>query len=150
MILDHLYNSNLYEAAHPGLKKAFSFLQMFAQKPLPPGRYEIDGNRVFATVMHYDTEDETALRWECHRRYIDVQYIHAGEEHIYWTNEKDASGFGTYDEEQDVCFVQKLTGTPLPFRAGDFMVLFPEDIHKPKCRIGVPLAVKKVVVKVEL
>ena len=51
MILDVLANSARYEGLHEGFKKAFDFLKE-AHKNLPElGRYELDGDKVFALVQ---------------------------------------------------------------------------------------------------
>ena len=143
MIADHLYNSNLYENTHPRLKAAFAFLEAYEQEPLPPGRYDIDGDDIFANVMAFETEDEAAFNWENHQQYIDIHYVRVG-------READAVPLEPYSAENDVSFFKGLEGSSVLLSAGEFMVLYPEDIHKPKCRVGASAPVEKVVMKVRL
>jgi YhcH/YjgK/YiaL family protein len=50
MILDILENAHRYLALHKGFAKAFDFLLRPDLKELPVGKYEIDGDRVYAMV----------------------------------------------------------------------------------------------------
>ncbi|NDG71800.1 MAG: DUF386 domain-containing protein, partial [Proteobacteria bacterium] len=49
-----------------------------------PGRYEIDGDRVFALVQKYTTKPVESALYEAHRRYSDIQFIFSGRETILW------------------------------------------------------------------
>ena len=62
----------------PGLRTAVDFLRRLLMNSLPEGRVEIDGARVFAMVQRYETLKTDAPKFECHRTYIDVQFIVSG------------------------------------------------------------------------
>jgi biofilm protein TabA len=54
-----------------------------------------------------------------------------------------------YEPAKDVAlFAASETMIPVPIRAGQCMILFPEDAHAPCCTWGDPAEVFKVVVKV--
>ena len=56
---------------------------------------------------------------------------------------------GPYDAQKDVIkFDNSNPGLKVPCQAGDFMIFFPWDGHKPKAASGEPCEVKKVVVKI--
>ena len=61
----------------------------------------------------------------------------------------DLSGFD-YDQANDIAFTQEKTeGQWVPLEAGDFVILFPEDAHRPRGYFAdAPEAVEKIVVKV--
>jgi len=145
--LDHLDHQI---AGTPGLQKAFAFLRSPDTHCLPDGRVEIEGERVFALVQRYETMMTEAPKFEFHRKYIDVQFIVAGEEVIGWAPMARMTVTEAYDAEKDICFgiVAKGTWTPLYLRAGQVAVLWPEDGHAPKLAARASALVMKIVVKV--
>ena len=82
MIIDNLKNSRLYCGVNPGFETAFKFLEKAMTEDLPTGRYELDGDRVYAMVQAYDTKPSEAGVYEGHENYIDVQFIISGVECI--------------------------------------------------------------------
>ena len=55
------------------------------------------------------------------------------------------------DEEKDVEFYNDgEKKTEFTFKAGEFMVLYPHDAHKPSMAIGEPLPIKKLVFKIRV
>ena len=52
MIYDTLTNSHLYYGISARLQKALDFLVNSDFSTIPDGRYEIDGNDVFANISH--------------------------------------------------------------------------------------------------
>ena len=133
-----------------GLRRAIEFLGRRDLLSLSDGREEIDGERVFALVQRYDTERVGRPRFECHRKYIDVQYIASGEEVIGWAPAGNMAVTEAYDTGKDVCFGTMDDGswTPVHLRAGQVMLLWPEDAHAPKGAAGAPSRVMKIVIKV--
>ena len=134
----------------PSLRKAFDFLQARDLLQLPDGRVDIDGDRVFALVQRYETVRTDAPKYECHRKYIDVQFIATGEEVIGWATAERMSVTEAYDAGKDVCFgtIAAGTWTPVRLEAGQLMVLWPEDAHAPKGAARELSRVMKIVVKV--
>jgi len=118
MILDSLTLWHRYAPLHPRLGHAFAFLEQ-VRPDIVIGRHEIAGDDMFALVQRYQTRPIEGMQLEAHRRYIDVQYLVTGREAIHWA----------------------------PLRAGQFMMLFPDDAHVPCCCIDAPSEVVKVVVK---
>jgi YhcH/YjgK/YiaL family protein len=134
----------------PSLRKAFCFLRARDLLQLPDGRVDIDGDRVFALVQRYETMRTEAPKYECHRKYIDVQFIVTGEEVIGWAPAERMSVTEAYDADKDVCFgtIAAGTWTPVRLEAGQLMVLWPEDAHSPKGAARGSSRVTKIVVKV--
>ena len=134
----------------PSLRKAFDFLRGRDLLRLPDGRTDIDGDRVFGLVQRYETVRSDILKFEFHQRYIDVQFIAAGEEVIGWAPAERMIVAEAYDAARDVCFGTVASGmwTQVRLQTGQLMVLWPEDAHAPKCAAGQPAQVVKIVVKV--
>lgn len=150
MIADRLERASRSIPDLPGLHAALEFLARPGTAALPDGRHEIDGDRVFALVQRYPTESRPEPRFEAHRKYIDVQYIAAGEEVVGWAPLERLSVSEPYEEEKDVCFGSVSGWTPVLLKSGELAVLFPEDAHAPRLAAGGPAQVVKIVVKVAL
>ena len=146
MIVDGLAR---YLALHPSFVQAFSFIRQCQTKLPPPGEYEISGREIYAMVQHYDTQPCDDLAWEGHRRYIDIQALLSGSEIIQFAP-LDHAQSGVYDPSTDLfhCLVQD--PTDLLIHTGQFVILYPEDLHRPKCRMGAACAVNKLVIKILL
>lgn len=132
------------------LAKAIAFLRGRDIRRLADGKVEIDGERVFAIVQRYETVKTGVPRFECHRKYIDVQYIASGEEVIGWAPRERMKITEEYDEGKDIAFGAVPDGkwTPVYLQAGQAVVLWPEDGHAPKLASRGASPVMKIVVKV--
>lgn len=134
-------------ASH-GLHKALEFLRRPGAAALSDGRYEIDGDAVYALVQRYATAEAGEPKFEAHRKFIDVQYVAAGEEVLGWAPLAEMVLSEPYDPAKDVCFGRACLWTPLRLGEGMFAVLWPEDAHAPRLAAGKPCHVTKIVVKV--
>lgn len=152
MVVTDLGHIDHQAAMTAGLRKAIDFLGRRDLMSLSDGREEIDGERVFALVQRYETARVDDPKFECHRKYIDVQFIASGEEVIGWAPAGNMTVTETYDAGKDICFGTVAAGTWVPVRleAGQLMVLWPEDAHAPKGAAGRPSKVMKIVVKVAM
>ncbi|MBE6602054.1 MAG: DUF386 domain-containing protein [Ruminococcaceae bacterium] len=152
MIFDSLKNSEIYEGIHEKFAEAFAFLEQATKEDLPIGRYELDGQTLYAMVQEYDTKSAREMRFEGHRRYVDIQYIMRGCEAIEVAELSRVEADGAYSEEKDVCFFGDCgSSTRAVLHAGEYGIFFPHDIHKPGLTAdGAPSAVKKIVVKVQI
>jgi len=148
MILDKLQNADLYDIS-VSLKKGFDFLTSTNLETLEVGKYEIDGNDVFALISEYESKVHEDCRLEAHRKYADIQYIVSGKEAIGFNTLNNQAVLIDYNPDKDIIFFSGET-TPLILENGMFAVFFPQDLHRPCMQINGPEKVKKVVVKVKL
>lgn len=146
MIIDRIGNAHLYDALHPQFKRAFEYVNQIDINTIAAGRYEIDGEAMYALVQEYDTKLKAEGKWEAHRRYIDLQYVVQGVEGIGYANIHHL-GQGVYDDSKDFLPLQG-DGDLIPVRSGSFVLLFPEDAHMPGMAIGPSTPVKKIVLKI--
>lgn len=63
-------------------QQAIAFINSHDLAALANGRYEIDGERMFANVMSFETQAAANKQGEVHQQYIDFQYLISGEERI--------------------------------------------------------------------
>jgi YhcH/YjgK/YiaL family protein len=131
-------------------RKAVDFLRRPDLAVLPDGRVDIDGDRVFALPQRYNTVIQDPPRFECHRRYIDIQYLVQGCEVMGWAPAGRMQVSEAYDPSADIAFgtVPAGTATQVHLRAGQLAVLYPSDGHAPRLASGAPSPVFKIVVKV--
>jgi len=150
MIVDLLDNAKLYESLHSDFQKAFKFIQEFRQGEKEDGRYEIDGDKVYALVQSYTTVPSEQCKWETHDKYIDIQYIIRGKEVIGYAPRNTLVSNTGYNAEKDITFYEDQPGTDICLTGGMYAILYPWDGHKPKCIYHEQSDIKKIVVKVKL
>jgi len=146
MIIDRMKNAAMYFGVNKRMEMAFHYLQTTDLTKVDPGRYEIDGHKVYALVQQYETKTKDKGRWEAHRKYIDVQYLWEGAELFGYSYLENLRFIG-YDENKDFLTLEG-EGDYLTMQAGTFIILAPQDAHMPGIAISAPQPVKKVVVKV--
>lgn len=151
MIYGQLKNLEQEKAAFsPALQKGLLYLANTDFSQLTAGRYEIEGDRIFALVSEYETEPKMKRKPEAHRKYIDIQYVAAGEEWIGCS--PLSSGYEVLQDElaeRDLIFYREVRQeVELLLKPGVYAILFPNDVHRPCCMLHVPARVKKVVIKI--
>jgi YhcH/YjgK/YiaL family protein len=131
VILDHLENAAFYRPLGTRIALALDYLGQTNFAAMPDGRYELDGDRVFALVQRYRPKPAAEARWEAHRQYVDVQYVAGGMERMgYAPLGNDLPVQQAYDSQKDVVFFDVL-GDFFTLRAGSFVIFRPSDVHAP-------------------
>lgn len=150
MIADTVINRNVYSNISSRIKTALDYLATTDFSGMEPGRYEIDGNNLFALVQTYKSIPKEQGKWECHRNYIDIQYIVEGTEQIGYNNIVNMNVKTEYNPEKDI---EILTGDGdyITLSEGSYAIFFPQDAHQPKVAPeSKPSQVRKVVIKVKI
>lgn len=150
MIFDILDNSGLYESLIPGMREGIEYIRKFLQNPVPDGKYQIDGDDVYALVQTFDPLSVDEAKWEAHKRYLDIQFLVSGQELMYYEHVDRLTPTTPYIEETDKINFAGDGGIALNMWPGTYAIFFPEDAHKPKCGWGEPGEIKKVVIKINL
>lgn len=129
-------------------KTAFCFLCRLDLAEISDGWYDL-GEGVRASVQRYVTSPAEELSFETHEHFYDVQYVVEGQEYMGVASRDGLKVKTPYDADNDVTFYEDpdLPGQVL-LRKGEYIILAPEDAHKPRCAAGEPAAVVKIVVKV--
>jgi biofilm protein TabA len=146
MILDSLANADRYAPLHPRFAAAFEFLRRPGLEALAPGRIPILGDDLFVIISKSPGRQRADAKLECHRRYIDIQFIIAGTDEMGW---RPAAGCGepvaAYNPDRDIAFFADPAETWIATPAGAFCIFFPTDAHAPLVGEG---EIHKAVVKV--
>jgi len=147
MIIDKIENSQLYQGLGERIEKVFEYILNTDLKNIQPGKYEIDGENIFALISEYKTKPEAEGKLEAHRKYIDVQYVISGEELMGYAPLGTQQILEPYKEENDIVF---FTGDKsfTKVSEGMFAIFFPEDVHMPGIMTKESSPVKKLVIKV--
>jgi len=150
MIADTLKNKYLYESISPRIKTALEYIAATDFSVMNTGKYELDGANLFVLVQEYDSVPRKQGIWECHQKYIDIQYIAEGIEQIGVNNIDKMQVTTEYNPEKDIAFLSG-DGDYVTFSKGSYGIFFPEDAHQPRIAPDdVPAKVKKVVVKIKI
>jgi YhcH/YjgK/YiaL family protein len=150
MILDSLSNASKYFSIHPAFARAFEYISNTDLAAIEPGKYEINGDNLKATVFDKKgmTEEESTSKFECHNKFIDIQLCIRGEEKMGWKpREACKTEKAPYNEEKDVLFYTDSPDMFFELHPGQFTIFFPNDVHAPM--IG-DSEIKKMVIKVKI
>lgn len=150
MIIDTLKNAVKYSCVHPLFAKAFDYIKSTELSTIEDGKYEIDGDHLRAIVATKKgmTAAESAAKFECHDKHIDIQVCISGVEQLGWKpRESCFQQRGEYNAEKDVVFYNDAPDMHFELRGGQFAIFYPEDVHAPMIGEGM---IKKMVIKVRL
>lgn len=128
--------------------QAFHFLKDADLKNLPLGKQELEGQHLFVSVAEYKPKQKSETRYESHQKYIDIQYVIAGKELMGITTADKVTVDEPYNAEKDLAFYKSEEGEFREATPGNFLVFFPDDIHRPSITTGDSTMVKKIVVKI--
>ena len=148
MIFDSIKNRAVYEKINPNFTLAFDFIEKVMREGAEVGKYEISGSDVFAMVQEYEPKEDSGV-FEAHKKYIDIQFILSGKEHMECAKPENCAVTDPYEDSRDAA-LYSCDGyrASLDCEAGDFAVFFPHDIHKPGVKLTDGEKVRKIVVKV--
>ena len=129
---------------------ALKYLKNIDLDKLELGRHDIN-DWLYINVQEYETKDVSLCRFESHRKYVDIQYMIDGLEAIEVADVKgqDLAVSIEYNEEQDVAFwLDKPTQMKVVLSNNSYVILYPQNAHKPCIAVNKPVKVKKLVAKV--
>ncbi|AMG52723.1 YhcH/YjgK/YiaL family protein [Citrobacter amalonaticus] len=130
------------------LRQAIEYIKANVTEATEKGKHEIDGSRLFYLISEDMTEPFEKRRAEYHARYLDIQIVLKGQEGMTfsvlpagkpdtdWLADKDIAFLAEWEQEKT-----------LILNEGDFVVFYPQEVHKPLCAVGTPAPVRKAVVK---
>ena len=139
-----------YDYLSERFKAGYKWLAETDIKTLEDGAYPILGDEVVANVQSYTTEPADKRRFEAHNKYFDIQYVAEGCEYFGVCRREGLKESEAHAERDLYFFEEPETSGMILLREGDFIVVEPEEAHKPRCSAGAPVKVKKVVVKVKI
>ncbi|MBJ9275691.1 YhcH/YjgK/YiaL family protein [Citrobacter amalonaticus] len=130
------------------LRQAIEYIKVNVTETTEKGKHEIDGSRLFYLISEDMTEPFEKRRAEYHARYLDIQIVLKGQEGMTFSVLPAGKPDTDWLADKDIAFLaegeQEKT---LILNEGDFVVFYPQEVHKPLCAVGAPAPVRKAVVK---
>jgi biofilm protein TabA len=149
MIIDSLENAEKYVNLNPRFAQAFEWIKNNDLNAIEDGKFDIaDGIKGIMSTKGGKTAEESLQKFECHRKFLDIQLCISGKETIAWKplskcqNVKEA-----YSDEKDVAFYDEQPDMFFQLTDNQFGIFYPEDVHAPMIGEGV---IKKLVLKVKI
>ena len=151
MVIDKIENAPLYYGLGRRFQQALSWLASVDPNTLLPcQKIALDGDNLYAFLFEVDTLPPQECKLECHRNYADIQYLVSGLEGAgYALPDAPLTELTPYDAGGDIQFYRTDWDT-LTVRPGTFYIVWPQDLHAPRMALGMPCAVRRLVVKVRL
>ncbi|HEY9002100.1 MAG TPA: YhcH/YjgK/YiaL family protein [Mucilaginibacter sp.] len=127
--------------------KVFAFLNDSKLATMAPGKYPIDGDNAYAMISNGPPKKLEDVKWESHKKYIDLHYVISGKIKIGMAPVVKATVTEPYSESRDAANYNVdgkfLTATPK-----EFFLFFPQDAHRPDIKIDGADSLKKLVIKI--
>lgn len=162
MIRSNRNHVNRYRGLHAGIDRAIEHLHSTDLTTLPAGRHELEGSD-YLLIQEYDTLPESTLRFETHRRYIDLQILISGRESFRICDASELQEVEAYCEERDIAFYCRSKSAcaclnvsvsacrdRVDLLPDELVILFTEDAHMPCVATDEPEPVRKAVYKIFL
>jgi YhcH/YjgK/YiaL family protein len=143
MITDKIENVKLYSGLKERIQKALEYIITTDLDNIKEGKYEIDGDNIYAMVNEYNTKDRSACFLEAHRKYIDIQYVVKGSELFGYAPFESQKPHAVYDAEKDFELFNEEPSF-VKFDTGMFAIFFPGDLHMPGIKAYSSSKVKKI------
>lgn len=150
MIFDSIENWRHYQLGD-AWEKAFAFIEDLSPES-DDDFYPLDGDRLYARVMSYETCMPQDAKIEAHQEFVDIQTAITATEGIDWFSRKQVEAITEYDSEKDVTYFSAngIGAMRIDVLPSMFVLFNPQDAHRPK-QIetgGEQRLIKKAVVKI--
>lgn len=132
------------------VNKAVEYLRKLSVTKTDVGKYIVNDS-FYYYVQYYETLRDENCNLESHRKFVDIQIMIEGSEAMDLVDISRLTAKQEYNDEKDVMFWKaplRMARTTL--RAGDFIILYPENAHRGAVQIGEPGKVLKIVGKVRV
>ncbi|MBD5444518.1 MAG: DUF386 domain-containing protein [Lachnospiraceae bacterium] len=132
------------------ISEAIEYLLKQDLANMPAGKYPVNDD-FYYMVQEYTSRAEADCHLESHQKYVDIQWLISGVEAIDCTSVDGLEVEKEYNPEKDVTFWKEPAEMMrCVLSGGSYVILLPENAHKPCIAVGEPAPVKKVVAKVKI
>ena len=133
------------------LRRAIAYLKNPDLAAAAPGEYPLEGDKMYVKIFDTTSKPLPETRPEYHNDYIDVQFCVTGGELMGISHRKE--GYAVVEElaNQDCWLIgdAEIEGEQfLHLLPGDYIILFPNDVHRPGVAENEPQTYRKAVVKI--
>lgn len=146
MIVDQLFNLSFYTPINRHFATVCRYLESVDLSTMSPGKYAIDGEDVFMTIVETSLRSRDEAPLETHDAYIDIQIVMCGKESFGWRSRSECVlPREAYSEQNDISFYSDLPSGYVDIYSGGMIIFFTHDAHAPLIGQGV---VRKCIIKV--
>ena len=131
------------------MDRALRFIAETDIASLEDGNHLIEGEEVRVKVQHMQTKPLDAAKLEAHNDFADIQMLLEGEESIGWCFRTAELKETEAVPERDIYFYEG-EFAKLDLKPGQFVIVFPDDVHAPGLATEAPSGIRKAVFKVKL
>ena len=154
MIYSSIHANDDWSKYPAAIQRALTYVTTTDVASLAQADYPIEGDKMFAKVFDNTSKPVGETHPELHKKYIDVQFFVTGGELMgIYPKKKDKKDYEIVNsiEADDVYFLGDVEGEQfLRMEPGDYIILFPNDVHRPGVAEKEPQTYRKVVVKVSV
>lgn len=148
MLFGKIDEAGRYDYSEKKFSVAFDFLKRKDLKTLPEGTIEL-GEGVRASIQRYETIVHEEASFETHDKYFDIQYMIEGNEKVLVCDRNSLIDKTEYNEDSDTTlYLDPECSSEICLSTCSYLILSPEDAHKPRCMISCSAPVRKVVIKI--
>ena len=139
-----------YKANKALWDKAIAYLTETRIDELTPGKYAVlPDSSVYAIVSENTTKPADQLKWESHRKYIDLQCVIKGAEQMQKAPLTSVTLTKAYDAGRDLANYESSGSVATHIApAGRVFIFFPADAHRPTIKADGFDTDKKIVIKI--
>lgn len=149
MIISNKEHCLDYLGIHENLDKALRYINNTDFSKMTDDTYLIDGQDVRVKLQHMTTKQPADAKLEAHDAFADIQMVFEGEETILVCFRDGKLTLTESAPERDVSFFEG-PAHPVKLTAGQFIVVFPDDVHAPGVCCGESAQIRKGVFKVRI
>ena len=140
MIFDDFKNFDLYD-----IDETVKNFILNIDPNISTGRHIIS-DKAYINIDEYKTRDDSEIKLEAHRKYIDIQYLITGKECMGYGIYKNFKSIKNYDTNKDVEFLKGEKYNYINLEEGEFIIFYPNDVHAPMLRVDKAEKIKKVII----
>ena len=144
MIVSTIDSCDRYFKILPDIKQIVEFIR----EDRAVGHYELK-NGCSVNVAEGTTSFYESVKFEAHKKYIDVHYLVSGKESIEWVPTKKDIVLEQYDEKTEAALYEDM-GILFDSKPGMLYIVFPEDAHKPCVHENIETKYKKMIFKIPI
>ncbi|SJL83362.1 YhcH/YjgK/YiaL family protein [Vibrio palustris] len=150
MYIGNVNELSFTQVLHPKIREIFSTVQACLETSTAEGRYEVEGDNAFFMVVSDHTHPGDERIPECHRQYLDIQWLLEGDESYGVGIETFQNIDDDQFDEKDIAFSRQVKDERyVTLSRGDFIVFYPGQPHRPLVAPhDMPGPIKKVIVKI--
>ena len=149
MIYGSIYDKRTYAFLPSRLIEALAFARSHDFAALPTGTKKIAGDDIYVNIARYTTGAAAEKIWEAHRTYIDIHVLAEGTEKID-VSLIERMQTHPYEEDKDYVPADGAVTQTTIMRPGDFLICYPEDVHRSGVKVDEAAPLKKGIFKVRV